>query len=127
MTKPTTSTAQATKELRDLIIEGIQDRKGKSITVIDLSDIEGAAASSFIIAQGTSTMHVASVADSVREYLETNASKKPYNYDGYKAGEWIVLDYGDTLVHIFMPEARDRYNLEELWNDAKITEIPDLN
>lgn len=114
-------------ELQQLIIEGIQDRKGKKITVVDLSDIESAAASKFIICEGSSTMHVSAVADSIREYLLENARVKPYNYDGYASSEWIVIDYGDTLVHVFLPQTRERYNLEDLWSDAVITEIPDLD
>lgn len=113
--------------LQELIIEGIQDRKGRKITIVDMSSIESAASSKFIIAEGSSTMQVAAIADSVREYVQKNGDTKPYNYDGYTNSEWIVIDYGDTLVHIFVPEARRRYNLEELWNDAVITEIPDLD
>ena len=72
-------------------------------------------------------MQVGAIADSVREYVQEKSSVKPYNYDGYANSEWIVIDYGDILVHIFIPEARHRYNLEELWSDAVITEIPDLD
>ena len=50
-----------------------------------------------------------------------------YNYDGYRNAEWIVIDYGHILVHIFVPEARQRYNLEELWADAVITDIENLD
>lgn len=113
--------------LQQLIIEGIQERKGKGITLVDMSSIESAASSHFIIAEGTSTMQVAGIADSVREYVQEHSDVKPYNYDGYTNSEWIVIDYGDTLVHIFVPAARTRYNLEELWSDAVITEIPDLD
>ncbi len=115
------------ENLQKLIIEGIQERKGRNITVVDMSSIESAAASNFIIAEGTSSMQVAAIADSVRDYLLEKARIKPYNYDGYTNSEWIVIDYGDTLVHIFVPEARQRYNLEELWNDAVITDIPNLD
>lgn len=110
-----------------LITEGIQDRKGKSIAVVDLSEIEGAAAHRFIICQGSSSMQVASIADSVREKLQKEAGIKPYNYDGYQNAQWIVIDYGDTFVHVFLPETRQHYNLEELWSDAEITQIPDLD
>lgn len=109
------------------IIEGIQDRKGRNITLVDLSGIENSGVSYFIICEGTSTMQVSSIADSVRDYLLEHSSVKPYNYDGYENSRWIVIDYGDTLVHIFVPEDRHRYNLEELWSDAKITEIPNLD
>ena len=110
-----------------LVTESIQDRKGRHITHIDLSDIESAAASNFIICEGTSTMQVSAIADNVREYLLEEAGIKPYNYDGYQNSQWIVIDYGDTLVHVFIPEMRERYNLEELWSDAPLTEIPDLD
>lgn len=114
-------------EITRLIIEGIQERKGRNITHIDLSDNESAAASDFIICEGSSTMQVSAIADSVRDYLLEHASIKPYNYDGYQNSQWIVIDYGHTLVHVFLPSERQRYNLEELWSDAPITEIPDLD
>lgn len=117
----------ATNRLADLIIEGIQERKGHRIVHIDLSGIETAAASDFIICEGTSPTHVAAIADSVRDYLLEQASVKPYNYDGYRNAQWIVIDYGHTLVHIFLRDERERYNLEELWSDAVLTEIPDLD
>ncbi len=63
-----------TTDLLPMIIEGIQDRKGKHITVVDLSDIESAAASRFVICEGTSSQHVAAVADSVRDYLLSTAA-----------------------------------------------------
>lgn len=110
-----------------LVTEGIQDRKGRKITHVDMSDIESAASQNFIICEGTSTMQVSAIADSVREYLQKNAGVKPYNYDGYQNSEWIVIDYGNTLVHVFLPETRQRYNLEELWSDAVINQIPDLD
>ncbi len=114
-------------DLVKLITEGIQERKGHKITHVDLSNIESAAAENFIICEGNSTMQVSAIADSVREYLQENAGIKPYNYDGYQNSQWIVIDYGNTLVHIFLPEMRHLYNLEELWSDAIITEIPDLD
>lgn len=118
---------QTTIDLLPMIIEGIQDRKGKNITVVDLSAIESAAVSRFVICEGTSTQHVAAVADSVREYLFDKARIKPYNYDGYGNSQWIVIDYDDTLVHVFVPETRRLYDLEGLWSDAVITDIPDLD
>lgn len=114
-------------ELTDLIVQGIQERKGRRIVHIDLSAIESSAASDFIVCEGTSTTHVAAIADSVRDYLLEHYGLKPYNYDGYGNSSWIVIDYGSALVHVFMPEQRERYNLEELWSDGVLTEIPDLD
>lgn len=113
--------------LADLIVAGIQERKGRKITHIDLSGIESSPAMDFFVCEGTSATHVAAVADSVRDYLLEQAGIKPYNYDGYGTSQWIVLDYGSALVHIFVPDERRRYNLEELWSDGVINEIPDLD
>ena len=109
------------------IIEGIQERKGKSITHVDMTGIEWCATQHFVICTGTSTMQVSAIADSVREYVQEHAGIKPYNYDGYQNSLWIVLDYGTIYVHVFLPDVREMYRLEELWNDAKITDIPDLD
>ncbi len=114
-------------DLKQLIIEGIQERKGHDITVVDLDAIESAPVRRFIICQGQSNMQVSAIADSVREYVQEHSGQKPYNYDGYRNAQWIVIDYGDTLVHVFQPEFRQLYDLEDLWSDAVITEIPDLD
>lgn len=121
------SAKESNIKIPELIIAGIQDRKGKKIVHIDLSGIETAAATDFIICEGTSTMQVSAIADSIRDYLLKHAGVKPYNYDGYQNSQWIVIDYGHTLVHVFLPTERSRYNLEELWSDAPATEIPDLD
>ncbi len=118
---------ESAADLRNMIIEGIQDRKGRAITVVGLTGIESAPASEFIICQGTSTQQVAAIADSVRDYLFENGGIKPYNYDGYRNSQWIVIDYGSTLVHVFTPETRLLYNLEELWSDAAIESVADLD
>lgn len=65
--------------LQNLIIEGVHDRKGRNVTLVDMSEIESAAASHFIIAEGTSTMQVGAIADSVREYVQEKSSVKPTN------------------------------------------------
>lgn len=115
------------KDLKQLIIEGIQERKGHDITIVDMDKVEGTTIDRFIICQGGSSMQVTAIADSIREYLLEQGGIKPYNYDGYRNAQWIVIDYGDTLVHVFTPETRQYYNLEELWSDATITHIPDLD
>lgn len=120
-------TSQNITDTRDLIIDAIRDRKGHSITLVDLSTISGASASSFIIAEGNSTTQVAAIADHLQERLRVDGGLKPFNADGFRNSEWIVLDYGDVWIHIFLPETRTRYNLEDLWSDANITQIPDLD
>lgn len=114
-------------DLTPLIIEGIRERKGRKITTIDMSGIVTAATPRFIICEATSTQHVGAVADSVRDYLLEQAGVKPYNYDGYGNSTWIVIDYGDTMVHVFHPDTRRLYNLEDLWADGVIEDLPDLD
>lgn len=128
MTKEITVTPISdVKELRQAIIEGIQDRKGHEINIVEMSEIESAPAREFVICQGNSTQQVAAIADSVRDYLLEHHDVKPYNYEGYRNSQWIVLDYGTTMVHIFTREMRQLYNLEELWADAPVIVVPDVD
>ncbi len=112
--------------IRDIITSAIQDKKGHDITILDLSKVDGAPTGQFIICSGKSTTQVSSIADSVREEVQKKTGEKPVNYDGYRNSQWIVIDYGDTMVHIFLPETRQFYRLEELWSDADTIQIPDI-
>lgn len=116
-----------TDDIASLIVEGIQERKGKKISVIDLAGIASAPAHKFVICQGTSTSHVTAVADCVRDYVCKHGGRKPYHDEGYRTAQWIILDYGEVFLHVFLPDVRDRYRLEELWGDAPVTDIPDLD
>lgn len=116
-----------TDRLQQLIIDGIQNRKGRGITIVDMSRIDSASARKFIIAEGTSRQQVGALAESVVDYVRINGNEKPFNADGVDGDEWIVLDYGDIWVHIFTRDARTYYNLEDLWSDAEISEVPDLD
>lgn len=107
------------------IVEAITNKKGKKIAIVDLSDIESASTGKLIICQGNSTSQVSAIADSVREELNNKMSVKPYNYEGYRNSQWIIIDYGNIMVHVFLPDYRHFYNLEELWNDAPIEFLPD--
>ena len=115
------------KQLLKSIVEGIQEKKGKDIAIVDLSKLESVSAEYFVICEGGSSMQVSAIADSVREYLQKKDGVKPFNYDGYRNAQWIVVDYGPIYVHVFQPEYRSYYNLEQLWNDADITYVPNLD
>ncbi len=114
-------------ELLQTIIESIQEKKGHKIITVDLTEIESASAQYFIIAQGNTPTQVEAIADSVRDYTREHAGTKPIAYEGYRNAQWIIIDYGHIFVHIFTPEAREFYRLEQLWNDAKLTEIKDID
>lgn len=115
------------QERLKVTIDAIQDKKGRDISILDLSRIPTAPASTFIVCEGKSTSQVSAIADNIREELHKKIDIKPYNYDGYRSSQWIVLDYGSLFVHVFLPETRSLYNLEELWSDASITKIPDID
>lgn len=117
----------AVDNLTKCVINAIQDVKGQKITDINLESLESAPASRFVICQGKSTTQVSAIADNIREHTINELHIKPYNIDGYRNSQWIVLDFGTVMVHIFMPEYRLLYNLEDLWSDAEVTEIPDLD
>ena len=118
---------QNTKDITNQIIEAITDKKGKKITLIDLSDIESAPTGQLVICQGGSTAQVGAIADSIRDGVQRATGIKPVNYDGYRNCQWIVIDYGNVMVHVFLPDIRQFYSLETLWNDAPVREIPDLD
>lgn len=111
--------------LHSAIIEAIYDKKGKEITVIDLSKIESSPAPELIICSARSSAQVAAVADNIREEIQKNLNIKPYAYDGYRNAQWIVIDYGSIMVHVFQPEVREFYRLEELWSDGQTINLPD--
>jgi ribosome-associated protein len=116
-----------TKILLKQIIEGIQEKKGKSIVVADLTNIEDTICNYFVICQGNSPSHVTAIVDSVREFVHKGMGTKPYAVDGLRNAEWVAMDYADVLVHVFLPETRSFYNLEHLWADAQLTRLPDID
>ena len=109
------------------ITEGIQEKKGQKIVIANLTDIEDTICNYFVICQGNSPIQVSVIADSIREYVREETGNKPFAIDGLRNAQWIAMDYSDVLVHIFLPEVRDFYNLENLWADAKLTSIPDID
>ena len=113
--------------LVETAVNAIQDHKGSKIPLLDLTKLETAPTSTFIICQGNSTSQVSAIADNIREELRLKLGGKTYNYDGYRNSQWIVIDYGSLMVHVFLPDFREFYNIEDLWSDAKITNIPDLD
>ncbi|MDE7401870.1 MAG: ribosome silencing factor [Muribaculaceae bacterium] len=114
-----------TAKLIDTTIEAIRNRKGCRIVNINFSGMETAPARNFIICQGNSTSQVAAIADNIREEVREKLGLKPFNYDGYRNSQWIVIDYGTIMVHVFLPDIRKFYNLEDLWSDAAQSELPD--
>ncbi len=114
-------------KLLEAVLEGIQRIKGKDITLIDLNSIHHTECGYFVICHGTSNTQVDSIAHSVEDTVKELTGENVWHRDGYRNSIWILLDYGDIMVHVFQEEAREFYNLEGLWADAKITKVEDDN
>jgi ribosome-associated protein len=112
--------------LNDLIIDAIQDIKGKNIVKLDLRHIDDAPADYFIICEGDSTTQVKAIGLNVDRRLREEMSVKPDHVEGMLGAKWVLVDFFNTVVHIFYPETRGYYDLEDLWSDALVTSYPDL-
>ncbi len=109
------------------IINGIQEKKGKNITIIDLKDIPGVICDFFVICEGNSPTQVAAVANSIEHMVKTDTQESPIRVHGQQIAEWIGIDYGDIIVHVFLPEMRSYYNIDHLWSNANTVTIPTLD
>lgn len=103
------------------MVKAMDEKKAQEITVVDLTGINGASFDYFIISHADSTTQVHSIADSVEDTMRKDLSLKPYHTEGYTNSEWILLDFGNVVAHIFQTEIRSHYELERLWADANIT------
>jgi ribosome-associated protein len=110
----------SSNKLSKTVIQGMQERKGKDIVCLDLTNVKNAICDYFIICHCDSDKHVTAVADSVIEEADKKHDELPWHKEGYENSEWILLDYSNVIVHIFIKEKRDFYKIEQLWADAKI-------
>lgn len=113
----------STEKLLDIITEAIDDKKGENTVVIDLRHIDGAITSYFVISTGNSPAQVEAIAQSVGDKCRDLAGEKPVGVNGLGNDQWVAIDFVDIIVHIFLPEPREFYDLEHLWEDAKRIEI----
>ena len=115
------------KQLVDAVVEGIQEKKGVNITVLDLTSIENTISDYFVICDGDSNVHVDTIADSVDEYVRKTVSDKPLHVEGRDNAEWILIDYMNVVVHLFQRKVREFYNLEGLWADGERHDIANFD
>ncbi len=118
---------EQTTALVETITKGIQEKKGQHIVVADLANIEGAICNYFVICQGNSPSQVEAITESIGEMARKELNEKPTTVAGLENAQWVAMDYGDVLVHVFLPDVRAYYDLEHLWDDANLTQIPDLD
>ena len=115
-----------TELLIDKIVKGIQEKKGRSITIVDMRGLDDTICKAFVICTAGSPMQAQALADSIGETARKEAGSKPIAVEGLRQSLWVAMDYADVMVHIFLPETREFYDLEHLWADAELTEIEDL-
>ena len=118
---------ESIRTLVDKAVEAIQDKKGRDITILDLSGIDGCITKAFVVCEGGSPSQIEAIADNISEKLRIALGEKPTKVAGLENCVWVAMDYVDIMVHIFVPEARDHYDLEHLWSDAPTELIPNLD
>lgn len=116
-----------TEQLIDLVIEGIQEKKGHDITVANLSNIISAPAEAFVICTANNPSQVDSIIDSVENTTRIKGGENPAAIAGRENALWVAMDYGNVMVHVFTKETREYYDIDNLWSDAEITQIQDLD
>jgi len=107
------------------IIEGIKNLKGNEIVTLDLRKIDQTITDYFVICEGDSMVHVNSISESIKREVKSNIGEDPLHVDGKLNRQWIILDYSNVVVHVFLKEWRSFYKLEELWGDAVFNKIED--
>ncbi len=112
-------------EVLKCIIEIMQDKKASEIVHLNLMKIQGAVTDHFVISHANSKTQVDAIASHIMEDLHKNIGVKPYHFEGFENSEWILIDYVDIVVHVFLNSARTFYQLEELWADAEIVRYDD--
>ena len=110
-------------QLITTIISGIEEVKGKEITLLDLREIENTVCDYFIICEGTSNTQVSAIVNSIQKYVSKTIKDKPWHVEGMDNAEWVLMDYVNVVVHVFQKHIREYYDIESLWGDAITTQI----
>lgn len=108
----------------DVISEALLSRKGKEITVLDVSELT-TLTDYFVVCHGTSDVQIKALADAVEDDMREQTGEKAWKKEGLQGRSWVILDFVNIVVHIMSKEKRDFYGIERMWNDAEITYIKD--
>lgn len=117
-------TAAPTKQIARLAVDAILDKKGKDILVLDVAGVSGVA-DVFILVTGDSDLQNRAIVESVRRKLKEEAGERPWHLEGTDHHQWVLMDYVDMVIHVFLPQKREFYELERLWGDAPREEVHD--
>lgn len=115
------------KQLVDNIVAACQEKKAKNIVIINMANLPGAICRYFVICQGNTPTQTTAISEEILDSVKKKAHERPVTIDGMREGRWIGIDYGTVIVHIFLPELRDFYDIEHLWEDAEMEIIPDID
>jgi len=105
------------------IITGIENVKGLDVRLLDLRDIENTVCNYFVVCSGSSNTHVNAIVSAIQKTVSKELKEKPFHTEGSDNAEWVLIDYVNIVVHVFQKHIREYYSIEELWGDAKTTEI----
>ena len=108
----------APRAMVDLVVDAAGDKKAEDILVLNVSEVT-TIADLFVLCSGRGERQVQSIADAIVEKAKA-AGRKPVGVEGYDAGRWVLIDLGDVIAHVFVPEERSLYRLERLWGDAPV-------
>lgn len=110
-------------QLLSLIIQGIEEVKGKDIEILDLREIENTVCDYFVLCTGNSSTQVNAIEGSVQRTVSRGLQDKPWHIENTPNAKWTLMDYVSIVVHILQPEAREFYDIEGLWGDANSMKI----
>jgi len=110
-------------QLIEEIILGIENVKGENIHQLDLRELDNTPCDFFIVCSGNSNTQVSAIVNSVQKTVSKSLHEKPFQIEGLDNAEWVLMDYVNVVVHVFQNQIRQYYNIEELWGDAKSTQI----
>lgn len=108
------------RQLVDTIVEGMREKKAQDIAILDLKGLENPVADYYVICSGRSDTQNQAISEEVQAFTRKELGEKPNHIEGNTFGEWILLDYIDVVVHIFLPRVRQYFDIESLWGDADI-------
>ncbi len=118
---------KAAELLSKIAIKAIQDKVGQDITLIDFEGIKGSLFDYYVICTANSPSHADSLAENIRKKVKEEIGLKPTKEEGLQNCQWVLLDYFDVIVHIFLPETREFYNIESMWKDVKQTHFDNID
>lgn len=114
------------KSLVNSIVAACQEKKAKNIVIVDMTELPGTIAQYFVICEGNTPTQVSAISEEIIVSLKKK-KEQAISVDGLREARWVGIDYGTVIVHVFLPELREFYDIEHLWEDARTESIPDVD